>query len=118
VELNAFPVPGWLVVVCHRHVESLDELTEAEARELGGALRTASTVLRQVVGCSKTYVLLFGEQTSHLHVSVIARMPGLDPGLQSAGILRYTERQPLSTAEVQSLGNRLAGAWRQSAGRG
>ena len=50
-------LPGWLVLVLQRHIESLDELTEAEAAELGPLIRRVSLSLKTVVGCVKTYVI-------------------------------------------------------------
>ena len=47
-------LPGWLILVPTRHVESLDELTAAEADTLGLLLRQASIALKTVTGCRKT----------------------------------------------------------------
>jgi diadenosine tetraphosphate (Ap4A) HIT family hydrolase len=70
-------LPGWLIVVPTRHVTAMDELSDDEAAALGVLLRRLSVALREVVGCEKTYVMLFAEQEgfSHLHVHVVPRMP-------------------------------------------
>jgi len=75
-------LPGWLVVVLRRHVVEVAELTVEEAAELGMMLRQASAALEAVVGCSKTYIALFGEQEGfeHLHVHVVPRMPDFGEG--------------------------------------
>ncbi len=69
-------LPGWLIVVPTRHVTAMDELSDDEATALGGLLRRVSIALCDVVGCEKTYVMLFAEQEgfSHLHVHVVPRM--------------------------------------------
>lgn len=69
-------LPGWLVLVARRHVAAIDELTEAEAAELGVLLRRVSAALREVTGCVKTYVVQFAEQAEHPHVHfhVVPRM--------------------------------------------
>ena len=54
-------LPGWLVLVVQRHIESLDELTEQEAAELGPLIRRVSLSLKSVIGCKKTYVIQFAE---------------------------------------------------------
>jgi len=61
-------LPGWLVLVARRHIESIDALTEDEAMELGQLLRRVSLALREVTGCVKTYVMQFAEQAEHPHV--------------------------------------------------
>jgi diadenosine tetraphosphate (Ap4A) HIT family hydrolase len=48
-------LPGWLILVPTRHVESLDELTAEEADTMGLLLRQASIALKNVTGCRKTY---------------------------------------------------------------
>ena len=72
-------LPGWLVVLPRRHVVALDELTQAEAADLGPLLREITSALRRVTGCEKTYVALFAEAEgfSHVHFHVIPRMVGL-----------------------------------------
>ncbi|MHB8794842.1 MAG: HIT family protein [Candidatus Nanopelagicales bacterium] len=70
-------LPGWLVLVPLRHVSALDDLTASEAGEFGLLARRASIALREVVGCEKTYLMLFAEAEgfSHLHVHMVPRMP-------------------------------------------
>jgi diadenosine tetraphosphate (Ap4A) HIT family hydrolase len=61
-------------------VTALDELTGAEAEELGPLLRAVTRALREVTGCDKTYVALFAESEgfAHAHFHVIPRHRGLD----------------------------------------
>lgn len=68
---------GWLVLLPTRHVTALDELDTGAAGELGTILSDLSAALRAVVGCEKTYVMLFSEAEgfSHLHLHVVPRMP-------------------------------------------
>jgi len=74
-------LPGWLVVLPTRHLTSLDELTDAEAGALGPLLRRVSSALKDVVGCEKTYLMLFAEAEgfSHLHIHVVPRMDWFTP---------------------------------------
>lgn len=84
-------LPGWLVLVAHRHVEAIDELTDEEAAELGVLLRYTSAALREVTGCVKTYVVQFAEAAEHPHVHfhVIPRMAGQPEVRRSTGIFGY-----------------------------
>jgi diadenosine tetraphosphate (Ap4A) HIT family hydrolase len=72
-------LPGWLVLVVRRHITSVDELTEAEAAELGRLIRHVSGALKEVTGCLKTYVIQFAERADHPHVHfhIIPRMADL-----------------------------------------
>ncbi len=69
-------LPGWLVLVARRHITAVDELTEAEAIELGQLIRRTSAALKEVTGCIKTYVIQFAEKAEHPHVHfhIIPRM--------------------------------------------
>ena len=73
-------LPGWLVVLPRRHVLALDELTPAEAAELGPLLRAVTAALRETTGCEKTYVALFAEAEGfgHVHFHVVPRHADLD----------------------------------------
>jgi diadenosine tetraphosphate (Ap4A) HIT family hydrolase len=75
---------GWTVVLPLRHVTSLDQLTAAEAADLGPLLHAVTSALMQVTGCEKTYVALFAEVEGfeHVHFHVIPRHAGQDPGLR------------------------------------
>ncbi len=61
-------LPGWMVLIVRRHTESLDELTEQEAAELGPLIRRVSLALKNEFGCTKTYVIQFAEARRHNHV--------------------------------------------------
>ncbi len=55
---------------------SLDELSVEEIAGLGPLLRSLTTALRSVTGCTKTYVALFAEAEGygHVHFHVVPRM--------------------------------------------
>ena len=81
---------GWIVVVARRHMEAIDELTQAEALELGLLLRKVSIALKQITNCTKTYVMQFAESEGyeHVHFHVVARMPDLPEEHQSVRIFK------------------------------
>jgi diadenosine tetraphosphate (Ap4A) HIT family hydrolase len=91
-------LPGWLVVLPRRHVTALDQLTAEEAADLGPLLRAVTAALRDVTGCSKTYVALFAEAEGHQHVHfhVIPRQPDLDPGLRGPRVFGLLGADPAS----------------------
>ena len=68
---------GWLVLIVRRHIEALDELTFAEAADLGALLRELSLALKRQTGCQKTYIMQFAESPDHPHVHfhVVPRRP-------------------------------------------
>ena len=85
-------LPGWLVLVVRRHLTSVDELTEAEAVELGSLLRRTSKALKEVVGCEKTYVIQFAEHPEHPHVHfhVVPRMADTPAERRGVGVFGYS----------------------------
>src|SRR4051794_19970165 len=77
---------GWLVLIPRRHIESMADLTDAEAASLGPLVRDLSVALQTAVGCNKTYVVQFSEsEGGHVHVHVIARMPDMPDEARGPG---------------------------------
>lgn len=74
-------IPGWLVVVCRRHVTSMSRLTPPEAETLGPLLAALSTALETVFPASKAYVAFLAEAEGfeHLHVHVVPREEDMPP---------------------------------------
>ena len=99
---------GWLVLIVRRHIEALDEMTFAEAADLGALIREASLALKRHIGCQKTYVLQFAESPDHPHVHfhIVPRMPDQAPDdiayrvMRRLGV-RLTER--CDEAEMNAL---------------
>ena len=84
---------------------------------LGLLLHSASTALREVTGCEKTYVMLFAEQEgfAHLHVHLVPRMPWFTDeqvGPRVFGFLASDESDWLPEAERDEVSLRLRGALR------
>lgn len=106
-------LPGWLVAVPTRHVQSMDELTEAEAAALGPILRRLTVALREITGCEKTYVALFAEQEgfAHLHAHVVPRMSWFtddQKGPKSLGVfLGRSDDEATSEADRDQMAMRL-----------
>jgi hypothetical protein len=80
--------PEWRVA--HAFGTALDELTVAEAEELGPLLRAVTRALREVTGCEKTYVALFAEAEgfAHVHFHVVPRHGNLDPELRGPRVFK------------------------------
>ena len=102
-------LPGWLVLVVRRHLGAVDELTEAEAVELGSLLRRSSRALKEVVGCEKTYVIQFAEHPEHPHVHfhVVPRMADMPAEYRATGVFGYSTQERLSEAAMNALAVRL-----------
>jgi len=81
-------VEGWLVLVVRRHVNTLAELTDEEAADLGPLVRDVSKALQATTGCAKTYIAQFAEhpQHPHVHVHLIPRSSDLADAQRGPGI--------------------------------
>ncbi len=102
-------LPGWLVLVVQRHIESLDELTEQEAAELGHLIRRVSLSMKSVIGCMKTYVIQFSEarQHPHVHFHIVPRMADQPPERRSTGIMGYrgvSREERISEGRMNEIG--------------
>ena len=105
-------LPGWLVLVARRHIEAVDELTEAEAAELGLLLQRVSRALKEITGCLKTYVIQFAEAAEHPHVHfhVIPRManqPEERRGPNIFGYLGVPEEERISEAAMNAIATQV-----------
>lgn len=108
-------LPGWLVVLPISHVESMADLTEEAAGELGRLQRALSVVHRDVLGATKTYVMFFAEAEgfSHLHVHLVPRMPDQPQDERGPRIFARLSDEPgdaLSTEEQDDVARRIAAA--------
>jgi diadenosine tetraphosphate (Ap4A) HIT family hydrolase len=106
---------GWLVLVPTRHVAALHELTDDEAAAMGDLLVRLSKALRDVVGCEKTYSMLFAEAAGfgHVHFHVVPRMASFQPtqiGPQVFAFLGASPSERISEVEQDELAERLAEA--------
>lgn len=102
-------LPGWLVLISRRHMTAVDEMTEAEALELGALIRQVSLALKAVTGCQKTYVIQFAEAAEHPHVHfhIVPRMadqPVDRKGPQIFGYLGVPDDERVSEARMNEIG--------------
>ena len=105
-------LPGWLVLVARRHIAAIDEMSEAEAAELGSLLRQVSLSLKQVTGCLKTYVMQFAEHPRHPHVHfhVVPRLkdqPDSHRGPKIMNYLEVAEDEYVDEATMNALGEQI-----------
>lgn len=107
-------LPGWLVLVLRRHIIAVDELTDAEAVELGRLIRRTSVALKEVTGCLKTYVIQFAERVDHPHVHfhIIPRMADQPEERNSTlifGYLGVPEEERVSEDTMNSIAVKVRG---------
>jgi len=105
-------LPGWLVLVLQRHIESLDELTDQEAAELGPLIRRISLSLKTVIGCVKTYVIQFAEHEDHPHVHfhIVPRMADQPADRRSTQVFAYlgvSQEESVSEDRRNEIGARI-----------
>jgi diadenosine tetraphosphate (Ap4A) HIT family hydrolase len=110
---NGTALPGWLVLIPRRHVTAIADLTPEEAAGLGPWLVRLSGALRDVLGCTKTYVAQFAEAEgfSHVHFHVVPRMPDLAPDLRGPRVFALLGRSPadaISPTEAEATALRLS----------
>ena len=117
VVVHKSPVPGWLLVVLRRHVGTLSDLSPEEAASIGPVLVAGTSALMNVLGCPKTYVMLFVESAPHVHFHLVARPAELPTEFRAAGIFKYSPEQGTpSEADRDLLAVGLRAAWAEDAG--
>jgi diadenosine tetraphosphate (Ap4A) HIT family hydrolase len=103
---------GWMCLVVRRHIASVDELTDAEANELGPLLRDVSLFLKCDLGCLKTYVMQFAEHPDHPHVHfhVVPRAPDMPAEHRGANVFAYLsveDSERVTEPDMNALASRL-----------
>lgn len=101
-------IPGWLVVVCRRHITSMSGLTPSEAAALGPLLTSLSTALEDVFPARKAYVAFLAEAEGfeHLHIHVVARtddMPSEQRGKHVFDWLGMPEEESIGDEEADRI---------------
>jgi diadenosine tetraphosphate (Ap4A) HIT family hydrolase len=107
---NNSALPGWLVLVCTSHLDSIHELDEEAYAELGLLQGRVSQALETLLGAPKTYVMFFAEGLTHLHVHLVPRMPDLPPDRIGPGVFGYLGDDPsvwVADDEVESIATEL-----------
>jgi diadenosine tetraphosphate (Ap4A) HIT family hydrolase len=84
-------LPGWLVLLPTRHVESFTALAPEAAAELGPLVQRVSAALEVVTECVKTYLMQFSEADGfrHLHLHLVPRSADLPESLRGPKVLGY-----------------------------
>lgn len=90
-------ISGWLVLVARQHRDSIADLSEAEADELGPLMRSTSLALKDITGCEKTYIAQFAEHPDHrhVHVHVIAIATDHPAHWRGPGVFAALQGEPL-----------------------
>lgn len=103
-------LPGWLVLVPRRHVETVADLTADEAGGLGVWQVRVSQALHAVTGCVKTYIAQFAEAQGfgHVHFHIVPRMPDLPADLRGPRVFNLHGGSSETKVGEEEL-NRLAG---------
>lgn len=108
-------LPGWLVLLPTRHLESFTELSAEAADELGGLVRRLSLALQEATGCVKTYLMQFSEAEgfAHLHLHLVPRgadHPDHARGPRVFAFLSDDESEWLPLAERDAVAVRIRSA--------
>ena len=108
-------VVGKLFVTLQRHAESLADLSDAEAAELGPLLRVVVGALSDELRPRRVHVGSYGESVPHVHFHVTPRHPWLPRGNVPTSVavdmlsllVRVRLRRPAVSSEVDALVARL-----------
>jgi len=69
-------VPGFSYLEPRRHVPHVEDLDGEEAATFGGTLARCAAALKEVTGCERVYVYVFGGGIPHFHVHLVPHVQG------------------------------------------
>ena len=87
-------VPGWVLVQSRRHVAGIWEFDDAEAADLGPALRWMQAALKEITGAERIYTASLNESSRHFHCHLVPRyaaMPRDAVGWDVFSLLDYKD---------------------------
>jgi histidine triad (HIT) family protein len=87
---------GHLLVMPRRHAPGWEDLEEAEAGAIGGAIARLARAQRAVLDLERVYTATIGHHVAHLHVHLIPRHTGTPEGL---GMWELDEWQDVPLAD-------------------
>ena len=102
---------GWLILKPKRHIESVADLSPAEAESMGTLIARTADALQRATGVRKVYVGLFGEakEFPHVHIHLIPRPRRLSAKLRGPEIfaLMRTEKDRVSAKDAARIAERV-----------
>ncbi|HSH01646.1 MAG TPA: tyrosine-protein phosphatase [Anaerolineae bacterium] len=105
-------LPGWLVLIPRRHVESIANLTPDEYNTLGPLLHHTSQALKTNTNCRKTYIVQFADHPQHPHVHfhiipVMNDQPDTHRGPNIFNYLRTPQTEHLQPPAMNDIANQI-----------
>ena len=92
---------GHLFVEPLRHAPGLADLTDDEARAVGLWCTRASRALREVAGAEHVYMAVAGDEVPHLHVHLLARLPGTPREYWGTRVSQWPQARRGDAAEIE-----------------
>ncbi len=99
---------GMLILSARRHVESMADLTEDEARSLGHVQSLVCRAVRQELGPERIYCCYFGEGTAHVHFSIVPRSAVMPAGSGAQTMYDLIEDQKYVCSEAEAEATAIA----------
>ncbi len=70
---HEIPIPGFVILSTRRHIKSIDEFTDEEAREFIDLVRRIRRALREALGIERIYFIQEEDTPDHFHVWFLPR---------------------------------------------
>lgn len=67
------PIPGFVIVATRRHVTSIDEFTDDEAKEFVDTIRHIRRAMRETLGIENVYLIQEEDTEDHFHLWMLPR---------------------------------------------
>lgn len=98
---------GYLMVEPKRHVEGLDNLSDAEAASLGVLVRDVARVLKDSERVEHVYSFVLGDAVPHLHIHVVPRYEGTPREYWGARVGEWPDAPRGGEADIAVTSDRL-----------
>ncbi len=103
------PYLGHLLVVTHRHVACLGDLSDDESAAIGRAAARLARALTEAGGAEWVYAAVIGTGVPHFHLHLIPRYPGTPPTVRWHEVNQWEGARRGGAEEIAELVERLRG---------
>ena len=97
------PYLGQLLIVTHRHVARLGDLSDGESAAVGRAAARLARALTEAGGAEWVYSAVIGTGVPHFHLHLVPRYPGTPPAVAWHEVNRWEGARRGGAAEIAEL---------------
>lgn len=107
IPYEANPHFGHLILELKRHIESPEEMTDAESQAVGLFAKRGSGALKLVLNAEHVYFFRIGDITRHLHFHLVPRYVGTPKSMWGTGLYQHPDSKKATERDAAEISLQL-----------